>query len=149
MIENQGKPDIDNLLRKISNYVTDYDGSRIVRGAEPMPGLHCGVLYDAADIIEALRTSLAKARAQIAEKQKYVDDASEWMASISDQNEHLRAQIAAKDAALNAASALAVCGMAVDCYSREEIADISRATRPTFIEALTAPVPAPAQEDKP
>lgn len=57
MIENQGKPDIDNLLRKISNYVTDYDGSRIVRGAEPMPGFHCGVLYDAVDIIEALRNS--------------------------------------------------------------------------------------------
>lgn len=40
-------------------------------------------------------------------------------------------------AALKAAEALAVCGMAPDCYSRQEIAELCRGTIETFRNAIS------------
>lgn len=54
--------------------------------------------------------------------------------------EATRAVLASRETlvdAVEAAKALAVCCMATDCYSREEIEDMARATKPTFDAALT------------
>jgi hypothetical protein len=54
----------------------------------------------------------------------------------ADEIERLQAKLSKAVEALKAAEALAVCGMATDCYSRFEIDQISRATIETFRATL-------------
>jgi hypothetical protein len=63
-------------------------------------------------------------------------DLSVGMLSAAVERDDLQAKLSKAVEALKAAEALAVCGMATDCYSRFEIDQISRATIETFRATL-------------
>lgn len=47
-----------DIVGELRQFCTDWDGSTIPRDAEPMDGIHCRLLMDAADEIECLRKEL-------------------------------------------------------------------------------------------
>lgn len=53
-----------DIVERLAGYCTDYDGSPIPDGAEPMDGLHCDVLYASMNEILSLRSRAEKAEAE-------------------------------------------------------------------------------------
>jgi hypothetical protein len=47
-----------DIVTKLRGWCADWNDSRMVRGEPPRDGIHCDVLYDAADEIERLRAAL-------------------------------------------------------------------------------------------
>jgi hypothetical protein len=54
-----------DIVERLAGYCTDYDGSPIPDGADPMDGLHCDVLYAAMNEILSLRSRAEKAEAEL------------------------------------------------------------------------------------
>ena len=56
---------MSDVLAKLRNWVTDWNGLGMVRGEPPRDGLHCDDIYDAIDEIMRLRKRLDIARAHV------------------------------------------------------------------------------------
>lgn len=64
----------DDLVKRLRNWTTDWDGSKMVPGEPPKDGLHCDIIDEAADRIvaleaerDALREAVGKAEAALAD----------------------------------------------------------------------------------
>ena len=49
-----------DIVDQLRSACTDWDGARLSPASEPMDGLHCDVLFDAATEIESLRHDLSR-----------------------------------------------------------------------------------------
>lgn len=49
---------MNDVLERLRGWCTDWNGAPMVRGEPPRDGLHCDVLFDAADEIERLLAAL-------------------------------------------------------------------------------------------
>ena len=49
---------IDDLVKRLRNWTTDWNGAKMVPGEPPRDGLHCDIIDEAADRIEALEAAL-------------------------------------------------------------------------------------------
>ena len=123
----------DSLVERLRNWTTDWDGSKMVAGEPPKDGLHCDIIDEAADRIEALEGSIDAATHAMAETSpnwearchaimaalgvdfggysEDVPDVGSWFEVSNRRNliriSDLRAQLAQRDAALKAADELA------------------------------------------
>jgi len=50
---------VTDIVERLRSFCTDWDGSSMSNDTEPMPGLHCIELREAADEIERLRAAIA------------------------------------------------------------------------------------------
>ena len=64
----------DDLVKRLRNWTTDWDGAKMVPGEPPRDGLHCDIIDEAADRLaalehklDALREAAVKAEAALAD----------------------------------------------------------------------------------
>lgn len=53
--DSHGEETPIDIVERLRQWVTDWNGAAMVRGEPPRDGLHCDILYDAADEIDRLR----------------------------------------------------------------------------------------------